>query len=78
MPRNCWIYFLAKKEEYFVHFEVIPDHFPTVLREKIAQFPPAALQLEVGIQTLDPEISKNIHRRLNIAKIKDNLAFFTK
>lgn len=68
-------YFLAKKEEYFVHFEVIPDHFPTVLREKIAQFPPAALQLEVGIQTLDPEISKNIHRRLNIAKIEDNLAF---
>ena len=68
-------YFLLKTESYFVHFEVIPDHFPSVLREKIAQFPPAALQLEVGIQTLDPEISKNIHRRLNIAKIEDNLAF---
>jgi len=71
-------YFLAKEEEYFIHFEVIPDHFPKVLREKIAQFPPAALQLEVGIQTLDPEISKNIHRRLNIAKIEDNLAFLQK
>ena len=68
-------YFLLKTESYFVHFEVIPDHFPSSLREKIAQFPPAALQLEVGIQTLDPEISKNIHRRLNIAKIEDNLAF---
>ena len=68
-------FFLAKKEEYFVHFEVIPDHFPLKLREKIAQFPPAALQLEVGIQTLDPEISKNIHRRLNMPKIEDNLAF---
>lgn len=68
-------FFLSKTEEYFVHFEVIPDHFPAILREKIAQFPPAALQLEVGIQTLDPEISKNIHRRLNIAKIQDNLAF---
>jgi len=68
-------FFLAKTEEYFVHFEVIPDHFPVVLREKIAQFPPAALQLEVGIQTLDPQISKNIHRRLNIAKIEENLAF---
>lgn len=68
-------FFLSKTEEYFVHFEVIPDHFPAVLREKIAQFPPAALQLEVGIQTLDPEISKNIHRRLNIPKIEDNLAF---
>lgn len=68
-------FFLSKTEEYFVHFEVIPDHFPVVLREKIAQFSPAALQLEVGIQTLDPEISKNIHRRLNIAKIEENLAF---
>lgn len=68
-------YFLEKDEEYFVHFEVIPDHFPTVLREKLSLFPPAALQLEVGIQTLDPVISKNIHRRLNIAKIEENLAF---
>lgn len=68
-------FFLSKTEIYFVHFEVIPDHFPSVLREKIAQFPPAALQLEVGIQTLDPEISKNIHRRLNIPKIEENLAF---
>jgi len=68
-------YFLSKEEEYFVHFEVIPDHFPSILRERITMFPPAALQLEVGIQTLDPEISKNIHRRLNIAKIEDNLAF---
>lgn len=68
-------FFLEKAEEYFVHFEVIPDHFPLVLREKIAQFPPATLQLEVGIQTLDPEISKNIHRRLNIPKIEENLAF---
>ncbi|MCD8477283.1 MAG: B12-binding domain-containing radical SAM protein [Sulfurospirillum sp.] len=68
-------FFLEKEEEYFVHFEVIPDHFPQKLREKIALFPPAALQLEVGIQTLDPLISKNIHRRLNIPKIEDNLAF---
>ena len=51
-------FFLSHDEEYFVHFEVIPDHFPSSLREKIAQFPPAALQLEVGIQTFDPQISK--------------------
>ncbi|MDY0265867.1 MAG: DUF4080 domain-containing protein, partial [Sulfurospirillum cavolei] len=68
-------FFLSKEEEYFVHFEVIPDHFPKALREKIAQFPPAALQLEVGIQTLDPNISQNIHRRLNVEKIEENLAF---
>ena len=68
-------FFLEKKEEYFVHFEVIPDHFPEELRAKIAQFPPAALQLEIGIQTLSLEISKQINRRLNIPKIEDNLRF---
>jgi len=68
-------FFLSQEEEYFVHFEVIPDHFPKALREKIAKFPPAALQLEVGIQTLDPNISQNIHRRLNVEKIEENLAF---
>ena len=68
-------FFLSKKEEYFVHFEVIPDQFPLELRKKIAQFPPAALQLEIGIQTLDPLISEGIHRRLNLPKIEENLAF---
>lgn len=68
-------FFLSKKEPYFVHFEVVPDHFPKELKERIIQFAPASLQLEVGIQTLDPIIAKNIHRRLNIPKIEENLAF---
>ena len=68
-------FFLAKEGDYFVHFEVVPDHFPQELKERIAKFAPASLQLEVGIQTLDPLIAKNIHRRLNIPKIKENLAF---
>lgn len=68
-------FFLAKEEEYFVHFEVIPDHFPKELKEKIMRFPSTSLQLEVGIQTLDASIAKNIRRRLDIPKIKENLAF---
>ncbi len=68
-------FFLSKEESYFVHFEVIPDHFPKELKERIVRFAPASLQLEVGIQTLDATIAKNIHRRLNIAKIKENLTF---
>ncbi|MDQ1340276.1 MAG: hypothetical protein QG567_1433 [Campylobacterota bacterium] len=68
-------FFLAKKEQYFVHFEVIPDHFPHELRERIASFPEGSLQLEIGIQTLDKEIAKNIKRKLNIEKIKENIHF---
>ncbi|MCJ7766126.1 MAG: cobalamin-dependent protein, partial [Thiovulaceae bacterium] len=29
-------FFLAKEPPYFVHFEVIPDHFPDSLKERIA------------------------------------------
>jgi len=59
----------------FVHFEVIPDHFPEALKARIAQFPSASLQLEVGIQTLNPEVASNIHRNLKLAKIKQNISF---
>jgi len=68
-------FFLSKDEPYFLHFEVIPDHFPEALRGRIKRFAPAALQLEIGIQTLDPEIAENIHRPLRLEKIEENLRF---
>ena len=71
-------YFLAKDEEYFLHFEVIPDNFPPELRELIKQFKAGSLQLEVGIQTLNLDVARNINRNLKMEKIKDNLAFLDK
>jgi len=68
-------FFLAKEERYFAHFEVIPDHFPASIREKIASFEDGALQLEIGIQTLNPEIANNISRQLKLDKIKENISF---
>jgi len=68
-------FFLAKEAPYFAHFEVIPDHFPESLREKIKAFPEGALQLEIGIQTLNLEIANNISRQLKLDKIKSNIAF---
>lgn len=68
-------FFLSKEPPYFAHFEVIPDHFPDVLKEKIKQFPSGSLQLEIGIQTLDPLIAKGINRPLKLEKIYDNLHF---
>ena len=70
-------YFLAKEEEYFLHFEVIPDNFPQELRELIKKFKAGSLQLEVGIQTLNLDVAKEIHRNLKIDKIKDNLKFLS-
>ncbi|MDQ6956110.1 MAG: DUF4080 domain-containing protein, partial [Mariprofundaceae bacterium] len=68
-------FFLAKEGDYFAHFEVIPDHFPVSIQERIKQFKPASLQLEIGIQTLNNEVATRIHRKLNIEKIKENIAF---
>lgn len=59
----------------FVHFEVIPDHFPDALKGRISKFPPASLQLEIGIQTLNPDVAKNIHRNLKPKKIEQNIRF---
>ena len=59
----------------FVHFEMVPDRFPPQLREVVAKFPPGSLQLEIGVQTLNPEVGKNISRRQDVAKLKDNVAY---
>ena len=59
----------------FLHFEMIPDRLPESLRELIAQFPPGALQFEVGIQTFNEDVSTRISRRQDNAKVADNLAF---
>ena len=68
-------FFLEKQEPYFAHFEVIPDHFPDSLKEKIKLFPPGALQLEIGIQTLNLEVANNISRQLKLDKIEQNISF---
>lgn len=68
-------FFLSKEPPYFAHFEVIPDHFPDVLKAKISLFPEGSLQLEIGIQTLDPVIAKGINRPLRLEKIYENLQF---
>jgi radical SAM superfamily enzyme YgiQ (UPF0313 family) len=68
-------YFLEKTPPFHVHFEVIPDHFPEAVKERLARFPEGTLQLEVGIQTLDPRTAANISRRLDFDRIRENLAF---
>ncbi|WP_321779473.1 B12-binding domain-containing radical SAM protein [Sulfurimonas sp.] len=68
-------FFLAKEPPYFAHFEVIPDHFPSSIKDKIKRFEDGALQLEIGIQTLNPQIANNISRELKLDKIKENISF---
>lgn len=62
-------------EGLFLHFEMVPDRLPEQLRALIKQFPPGAVQFEVGIQTFDDATSKNISRRQNLDRLEDNFRF---
>lgn len=57
----------------FVHFEMIPDRLPEQLRGIIQQFPPGALQFEVGIQTFNERVATLISRRQNNTVAEENI-----
>src|SRR5512135_387778 len=67
-------FFLERLDDkLFVHFEVIPDHLPEQLKALIVKFPAGTLQLEVGIQTFNPEVQALISRKQDTAKAEENL-----
>jgi len=58
-------FFLEKinhKNEFVVHFEMVPSLFPPALRKTLSRFPPGSLRIETGIQTLNPEVAARINR----------------
>ncbi len=59
----------------FVHFEMIPDRFPSELKDAIREFPGGCLQFEVGVQTFDPEVAARIERRQNYRRVEENLLY---
>jgi radical SAM superfamily enzyme YgiQ (UPF0313 family) len=61
--------------DLFLHFEMIPDRLPEALRELIKQFPPGALQFEVGVQTFNEDVSQRISRRQDNTKLSENFRF---
>jgi radical SAM superfamily enzyme YgiQ (UPF0313 family) len=74
--RSILQFFLDRVEPgMFLHFEMIPDRLPEALRELIRQFPPGALQFEVGVQTLDDATARRISRRQDVKKLAENLRF---
>lgn len=67
IPRAMEIlsFFLERIPEHpgiFLHFEMLPDRFPDDLCERLAKFPPRSLQLEIGLQSLNPEVLERIRR----------------
>ncbi len=76
VSRRILEFFLERwKPGLFVHFEMVPDRLPEELRAVIAKFPAGALQFEVGVQSLNPEVEQRIRRRQNHDRLRDNLAW---
>lgn len=59
----------------FLHFEMIPDRLPESLRALIAKFPTGSIQLEIGVQTFNPEVGLLISRRQDNEKLADNFRY---
>ncbi len=59
----------------FLHFELVPDRLPAEIKDLIKQFPAGSLQFEVGIQTLNPEVAKNISRKNDLVKVAAHFDF---
>lgn len=59
----------------FLHFEMVPDRLGDELKDLIKKFPVGALQFEIGVQTWNPEIARNVSRRQNYQKITENFHF---
>lgn len=63
------------ENDLFLHFELVPDRLPTEIRNLIKLFPAGSLQFEVGIQTLNPVVAKNISRLNDLTKVAENFNF---
>ena len=55
----------SSKQPFTVHFEMVPSRFPDELMQTLAHFPHGSLRLEIGIQTLNPEVAALIGRTSN-------------
>lgn len=64
-----------KNCEMFVHFEMVPDRLPPELRAWIEQFPKGSLQFEIGLQTINPQVSATISRKNDLKKVEENFKY---
>jgi hypothetical protein len=72
--RRILQFFLERlDDDLFLHFEVIPDRLPDRLKALLAQFPPGSLQLEVGVQSFNPDVQALISRKQDNARTEANL-----
>jgi radical SAM superfamily enzyme YgiQ (UPF0313 family) len=69
-------FFLERfKPGMFLHFEMVPDRIPPELRDTLARFPAGSIQLEIGVQTFNPEVAARIGRRQDYQALEENFHY---
>ena len=68
-------FFLKRRDEpgLFVHFELVPEALDETMLGALSGFPPESLQLEVGVQSFNPEVCARIGRRISADKVEQAL-----
>lgn len=56
-----------------LHFEFVPEQLPEELLQALSACPPGMVQLEIGVQTFNPDVAARIQRPLDIGRIETNL-----
>ena len=69
-------FFLERlSDDLYLHFEVIPDQLPDLLKKALIKFPKDSLQFEIGVQTFDKNIQSLISRKQDNKKTCENLVW---
>jgi hypothetical protein len=72
-------FFLARHPARLqLHFEIMPCRLSEPLRQRLAAFPPGALHLEVGVQTLNEAVARNIGRTVANDTVLATLEFLAR
>lgn len=58
-----------------LHFEIMPDRLSKPVREMMATFPPGALHLELGVQSVNAETQQRIGRHQDIGRTLETIAY---
>ncbi len=67
------LFFLDRwRDGLFLHFEMVPDRLPDVVKSLIEKFPAGAVQFEIGIQSFTPEVGALISRRMDRGRTEAN------
>lgn len=68
-----WQYLIELDTETAFHFEISADLFKDKEIELLKTAPVGRFQFEVGVQTTNDEILKNINRHIGFSKIRENI-----